>query len=71
MAELKNDPVQSKREGIAITKTLIEAAAELFNGIYLITPFMNYEMTVELAAYAREYSDRLSRRKQNAESFTN
>ncbi|MFS0638252.1 bifunctional homocysteine S-methyltransferase/methylenetetrahydrofolate reductase [Mesobacillus foraminis] len=71
MAELKHDPVQSKREGIAITKSLIEAAAELFNGIYLITPFMNYEMTVELAVYAREYSDRLSRRKQNAESFTN
>lgn len=71
MTELKHDPVQSKREGIAITKTLIEAAAELFNGIYLITPFMNYEMTVELAAYAREYSDRLSRRKQNAESFIN
>jgi methionine synthase / methylenetetrahydrofolate reductase(NADPH) len=65
MAKLKDNPTQSKREGIAITKSLIETAAELFNGIYLITPFMNYEMTVELAHYTREYTDRLSRRKQN------
>jgi methionine synthase / methylenetetrahydrofolate reductase(NADPH) len=65
MSKLKDNPVQSKKEGIAITKSLIEIAAELFNGIYLITPFMNYEMTVELAHYTREYTDRLSRRKQN------
>ncbi|MGM0899558.1 bifunctional homocysteine S-methyltransferase/methylenetetrahydrofolate reductase [Mesobacillus maritimus] len=65
MAKLKDNPTQSKREGIAITKSLIETAAELFNGIYLITPFMNYEMTVELAHFTREYTDRLSRRKQN------
>lgn len=65
MTKLKDNPTQSKREGIAITKSLIETAAELFNGIYLITPFMNYEMTVELAEYAREYSNRVSRRKQN------
>jgi methionine synthase / methylenetetrahydrofolate reductase(NADPH) len=65
MAKLKDNPTQSKREGIAITKSLIETAAELFNGIYLITPFMNYEMTVELAHFTREYTDGLSRRKQN------
>lgn len=65
MAKFNNEPLQSKREGIAITKGLIEAAAELFNGIYLITPFMNYEMSVELARFANEYSSRLMRRKQN------
>jgi methionine synthase / methylenetetrahydrofolate reductase(NADPH) len=65
MAKTKDNPAQSKREGIAITKSLIETAAELFNGIYLITPFMNYEMTVELAHFTREYTNRLSRRKQN------
>ncbi|WP_071458866.1 bifunctional homocysteine S-methyltransferase/methylenetetrahydrofolate reductase [Bacillus massilinigeriensis] len=65
MARVGNDPVRSKQEGIAITKSLIEAAAELFNGIYLITPFMNYEMSVELANYAREYSSLVSRRKQH------
>ena len=65
MAKFNNEPVQSKKEGIAITKGLIEAAAELFNGIYLITPFMHYEMSVELANHANEYSSLLSRRKQN------
>ncbi|WP_079508990.1 bifunctional homocysteine S-methyltransferase/methylenetetrahydrofolate reductase [Mesobacillus jeotgali] len=65
MAKFNNEPLQSKKEGIAITKGLIEAAAELFNGIYLITPFMNYEMSVELSCYAKEYSSLLQRRKQN------
>ncbi|MBT2644194.1 bifunctional homocysteine S-methyltransferase/methylenetetrahydrofolate reductase [Bacillus sp. ISL-41] len=65
MAKFNNEPVQSKKEGIAITKGLIEAAAELFNGIYIITPFMNYEMSVELSSYANEYSSLLKRRKQN------
>jgi len=65
MAKFNNEPVQSKKEGIAITKGLIEAAAELFNGIYIITPFMNYEMSVELSRYANEYSSLLKRRKQN------
>ena len=65
MAKFNNEPIQSKKEGIAITKDLIEAAAELFNGIYLITPFMHYEMSVELANHANEYSSLLSRRKQN------
>ncbi|MBS8264063.1 bifunctional homocysteine S-methyltransferase/methylenetetrahydrofolate reductase [Mesobacillus boroniphilus] len=65
MAKFNNEPLQSKKEGIAITKGLIEAAAELFNGIYIITPFMNYEMSVELSSYANEYSSLLMRRKQN------
>ncbi|MEQ2525398.1 bifunctional homocysteine S-methyltransferase/methylenetetrahydrofolate reductase [Robertmurraya yapensis] len=64
MAELQDDPIQSAREGIAITKSLIDAASELFNGIYLITPFLRYELTVELAQYANEYSSILGR-KQN------
>ncbi|TKC19383.1 bifunctional homocysteine S-methyltransferase/methylenetetrahydrofolate reductase [Robertmurraya kyonggiensis] len=64
MAALQDDPIQSAREGIAITKSLIDAASELFNGIYLITPFLRYELTVELAQYANENSSVLGR-KQN------
>ncbi|MGG0719370.1 bifunctional homocysteine S-methyltransferase/methylenetetrahydrofolate reductase [Robertmurraya massiliosenegalensis] len=71
MASLQNDPIQSAREGIAITKNLIDAAAELFNGIYLITPFLRYELTVELARYANECSNRITRRKQDVKSITN
>jgi len=54
MAQLKDNPVQAAREGVAITKSLIDAALDLFNGIYLITPFLRYELTVELANYARQ-----------------
>ncbi|QPA31689.1 bifunctional homocysteine S-methyltransferase/methylenetetrahydrofolate reductase [Thermaerobacillus caldiproteolyticus] len=54
MASCANNPIQSAREGIAIAKSLIDAAFDLFNGIYLITPFLRYEMTVELAHYIHE-----------------
>ncbi len=42
---------QSTREGIAVSKELIDVALEHFHGIYLITPFMRYDMTVELTEY--------------------
>ncbi|MEQ6390685.1 bifunctional homocysteine S-methyltransferase/methylenetetrahydrofolate reductase [Bacillaceae bacterium S4-13-58] len=51
MAACKGDPEASKREGLAIAKELIDVAYDLFNGIYLITPFMRYDLTVELANY--------------------
>jgi homocysteine S-methyltransferase len=54
MAKLHDNPLQATREGIEITKSLIDAALDLFNGIYLITPFLRYELTTELAHYARE-----------------
>lgn len=38
-------------EGIQIAKSLIDSALSFFNGIYLITPFLRYEMTVELTHY--------------------
>lgn len=48
------DKEAAKVEGIAIAKELIDTAAELFNGIYLITPFMHYDMSIELINYIRE-----------------
>jgi methionine synthase / methylenetetrahydrofolate reductase(NADPH) len=54
MAALKDQPLQAAREGIEITKSLIDTALDLFNGIYLITPFLRYELTTELAIYARQ-----------------
>jgi methionine synthase / methylenetetrahydrofolate reductase(NADPH) len=59
MAMLNDDPLQAAREGIAITKSLIDAALDLFNGIYLITPFLRYELTAELAIYARRRASEL------------
>jgi methionine synthase I (cobalamin-dependent)/5,10-methylenetetrahydrofolate reductase len=61
MAELNDNPVQAAREGIEITKSLIDAALDLFNGIYLITPFLRFELTVELAQYARKRASELRR----------
>lgn len=54
MLKVSDDKEKSAQEGISITKALIDAALELFNGIYLITPFMRYETTVELTRYANE-----------------
>ena len=51
MRNAGNDKVKGKQEGIAVAKSLIDAAYDLFNGIYLITPFLNYEMSVELTEY--------------------
>ena len=45
-----------RAEGVAIAKELLDAAMALFNGIYLITPFMFYEMTAELTAYVIQKS---------------
>ncbi len=51
MNEVSHDSLASEREGLSIAKSLIDAAYDLFNGIYLITPFLRYEMTVELTKY--------------------
>lgn len=54
MAALNDNPLQAARAGIEITKSLIDTALDLFNGIYLITPFLRYELTTELAIYAKQ-----------------
>ncbi|KHF40362.1 bifunctional homocysteine S-methyltransferase/methylenetetrahydrofolate reductase [Halalkalibacter okhensis] len=51
MAACGEDKIASATEGIQIARSLIDAALQYFNGIYLITPFMRYEMTVELTKY--------------------
>ncbi|MBD8067577.1 bifunctional homocysteine S-methyltransferase/methylenetetrahydrofolate reductase [Bacillus sp. PS06] len=53
MADADHDPKKAQEEGIAIAKSLIDVAYDLFNGIYLITPFLRYEMTVELTNYIK------------------
>jgi len=52
MAGLEGE--EGRRASLAISKELIDVAMERFNGIYLITPFMAYEMTVELTRYVRD-----------------
>jgi methionine synthase I (cobalamin-dependent)/5,10-methylenetetrahydrofolate reductase len=40
-----------RAEGVQIAKELLDTALQYFNGIYLITPFMFYDMTVQLTDY--------------------
>ena len=39
--------------GLEIAREISLAALERFPGVYLITPFLRYSATVELAAFAR------------------
>lgn len=40
-----------RAEGVRIAQELLDAATAHFNGIYLITPFMFYDMSVQLLEY--------------------
>ncbi|MFC5471912.1 bifunctional homocysteine S-methyltransferase/methylenetetrahydrofolate reductase [Cohnella suwonensis] len=49
-----------RAEGVKIAEELLDVAMARFNGIYLMTPFMAYEMTVSLTEYVRSRSARLT-----------
>lgn len=38
-------------------KELVEVAAQYFNGIYLITPFLRYDVTLELMKYIEQLDE--------------
>lgn len=46
--------IAGRQEGIKLAKELLDVAVQYFRGIYLITPFHYYEMTVELARYVHQ-----------------
>lgn len=47
-------PEGAKEEGVQMAKEWVDMAYPYFNGIYLITPFFHYDMTVQLTRYVRE-----------------
>ncbi len=47
------EKLEGRKEGVAIAKDICRAALDHFPGVYLITPFLNYETTVELAQFVR------------------
>ncbi len=49
-----DDKEKAAAEGVAIAKELLDTACEYFNGIYLITPFLRYDMTLQLMDYVKE-----------------
>lgn len=48
-----SDGEEGGARGLEIAREISQAAMERFPGIYLITPFLRYSATVELAAFAR------------------
>ncbi|NWO12402.1 bifunctional homocysteine S-methyltransferase/methylenetetrahydrofolate reductase [Virgibacillus sp.] len=54
MKAAEGNRAQSTKESIAISKELLDTALEHFYGIYLITPFMRYDMIVELVNYIHQ-----------------
>ncbi|SFX12956.1 homocysteine S-methyltransferase [Thermoactinomyces sp. DSM 45891] len=48
------DPSIARQVGVEIAKDLLDTAMTYFPGIYLITPFSYWPMTVELTRYIRE-----------------
>ncbi|GAB7387865.1 bifunctional homocysteine S-methyltransferase/methylenetetrahydrofolate reductase [Bacillaceae bacterium] len=56
----------ARREGIAIAREIIDAVIERFHGVYLITPFLRYEMTAELTRYVLEKTRRFSWRRKTS-----
>ncbi len=58
MALAGEDKQRQKTEGLAIAKSLLDTACELFNGIYLITPFLRSDLTSELAAYIKQKDEK-------------
>ena len=48
-----SDGDEGQARGLEIARRISRAALERFPGVYLITPFLRYSTTVELAAFAR------------------
>ena len=51
---VKDDKETCQKLALEESKQLIDRALEHFNGIYLITPFMRYDLTVELIDYIHQ-----------------
>ncbi|OKL36001.1 bifunctional homocysteine S-methyltransferase/methylenetetrahydrofolate reductase [Domibacillus mangrovi] len=49
-----DDQERAAKEGIQIAKELLDTAAQLFNGLYIITPFLRHDMSTELIHYINE-----------------
>ena len=45
--------LEGRAAGLDVAREVCRAALSHFPGVYLITPFLNYELTVELAHFAR------------------
>lgn len=58
MARCGNDKEKATQASLDLAKSLIDSAFQYFNGIYLITPFLRYDLTVALTKYINEKTDK-------------
>jgi methionine synthase / methylenetetrahydrofolate reductase(NADPH) len=49
----KLDERGARAYGVQLAEKMVTAALEHFAGVYLITPFLHYEIMTELATFAR------------------
>ncbi|MCP3741026.1 bifunctional homocysteine S-methyltransferase/methylenetetrahydrofolate reductase [Rossellomorea sp. BNER] len=54
MTEAGNDQIKAREIGMSIAKSLLDTAVKLFNGIYIVTPFVRYDMSIELIHHLNE-----------------
>jgi 5,10-methylenetetrahydrofolate reductase len=47
----------ARKQGLEIAMELVDTVCHYFKGIYLITPFMRYEMTAELTRYVKNKNE--------------
>lgn len=52
--ESGKDKAEERKIGLEIAKELLDVACDMFNGIYLITPFDYWDMSYALTRYIRE-----------------
>ncbi len=45
--------IEGRREGLRLARDIVSAILDQFPGVYLMTPFLAYETTAELAAFVR------------------
>lgn len=48
-----SEGTEGRERGVALAKVVAEAVLEYYSGVYLITPFLNYETTVEVTKFIR------------------
>lgn len=68
MAACGDDKEAATKEGLAIAEELLDTACQYFNGIYLITPFLRYDMTLHLMDYVKQYDAKRKGEKTNVET---
>ncbi|MDO3411878.1 bifunctional homocysteine S-methyltransferase/methylenetetrahydrofolate reductase [Saccharibacillus sp. CPCC 101409] len=61
MQRHEHDKEAAMREGMAISRSLIDAILNYFSGVYIMTPFLRYEQSAELTRYVHEAAKRKER----------